>query len=468
MNRVPRFLTRFFTLSKTSDGQGDRRIRRAAFTGIITLAVRGITTAVSLISIPLTAQYLGTERFGVWLTLSMLLSWVSLTDFGVANSLTNALSSADGQKDRQQAQQAVSTAFWLTVGCAIVLALAFAFLYPWVEWNRVFNVVSDQAKSEIGWATIAFFVGFVLRLPLSIAGRIYTAYQEGYFYQAWNGLSSVLAISTLLAAIHFQAGLPQLVILFFGTSLLGDLLSTLHVFGWKWRSLRPDFAAFDWSQAQWLLKTGLQFWVVQTSAIIFFQTDLLIVTQLFGAKEVAVYGITLKLFTLLGTIHTAFLFPLWPAYSEAFSRGDIFWVIQTFRRTIVFTLIWSILSSAILAIFTNKIINAWLNQAIFIDEGLILAMATTNILLALSHCIGTLLNGLGKLKSQVIFGLAAGMTNLFLSVFLGHLIGVSGICWATAICLLVFSIGIIGTQTLKTLQKMHFESKLINSRQEIL
>jgi O-antigen/teichoic acid export membrane protein len=415
----------------------------------------------SLLSIPLTAHYLGVERFGLWLTLSMLLNWVSLTDLGLANSLTNVLSS--DQQSSPQAKQAVSSAFWLMIGMAIVLTLIFFTLHPWVRWDQLFNVTSAQAKSEVGWAAIAFFIGFILRLPLSVAGRIYTAYQEGYFYQAWGGLSSLAAVAALVVAIQFQVGLPQLVMVFFGTSLLGDLLATVHVFGWRWRSLRPQLSAFNTKQAKWLLKVGLQFWVIQISSIIFFQTDLIIVAQLFGAEKVATYGTILKLFTLLGTIQTAFLFPLWPAYSEAFSRKDIPWIIQTFRKTIALTLLWSILMGTILALFTDKIVYLWLDQRGATDPSLILAMFVTSVLLAIGHCIGTLLNGMGIIKSQVIFGLAGGLTNLVLSIVLGHLLGVAGICWATAICLLIFPIGIIGIHTLKTLQKLRSDSKLINS-----
>ncbi|KAM3097315.1 hypothetical protein ACKFKF_20290 [Phormidesmis sp. 146-12] len=454
MGAVPKFL-------KKPDPDGQQRIRRATLTGVTTLAVRGVSMGANLLSIPLTAHYLGTERFGLWLTLSMLLSWVSLTDLGLANSLTNVLS-AD-RPDSPQAKQAVSSAFWLMVGMAIALTLIFFMVHPWVQWDRLFNVTSAQAKSEVGWAAIAFFAGFILRLPLSVAGRIYTAYQEGYFYQAWGGLGSLASVTALVVAIQFQVGLPQLVIVFFGTSLLGDLLATVHVFGWRWRSLRPRLSAFSQKQAQWLLKTGLQFWVIQISSIIFFQTDLIIVAQLFGAEKVATYGTILKLFGLLGTIQTAFLFPLWPAYSEAFSRRDISWIIQTFKKTIVLSLLWSISMGLMLAAFTNNIIFIWLNETVTIDTSLVAAMVVTSVLLAVGHCIGTVLNGMGIIKSQVIFGLAGGVTNIVLSIALGHLLGVAGVCWATAICLLVFPIGIIGTHTLKILQKLRSDFKLIDN-----
>ena len=58
------------------------------------------------VSVPLTVHYLGAERYGVWLTISSLLVWVALTDFGLAgNALVNVLSEAVGNDDRGVARQ---------------------------------------------------------------------------------------------------------------------------------------------------------------------------------------------------------------------------------------------------------------------------------------------------------------------------------------------------------------------------
>lgn len=442
--------------------RGKRRFRRATLTGVTAIAVRGITTLANLLTIPITAQYLGVERFGVWLTLSMLLTWVSLTDLGLASSLTNLLAAAEAQKQPKQAQTAVSNVFWMTCAIALLLSTVFAIAYPHVPWASIFNVKSAAAISEIGLAVIVFFIGFVLRLPLAIAGRIYTAYQAGYYYQIWSGLSSLISVVALLIAIHFKVGLPLLVGIFFGASLFAEVLSNLHVFVLKWRWLLPQWQQLHLHQAYRLLKLGIQFWIVQISAILLFQTDLIIVTQLFGAKTVAVYGTILKLFTLLGTIQTAFLFPLWPAYSEALTRQDIPWIISTFKKTIKWSLVWSISTGIILSIFSEEIVTLWLGQDLRIDSALIPSMLLTSIFLALGHCVGTLLNGLGKLKIQVIFGFAAGITNLVLSVAFGRWIGTAGVSLATALCLLVFSLGIIGIYTLRTLQSLRTQYRLMH------
>lgn len=246
---------KFLQNNDTPEGRGRKRVHKAALTGIATLAVRGVTIGAGLISIPLTARYLGTERFGLWLTLSSLLSWISIADLGLANSLTNALATAYGKQNQQEAREAVSSAFWLMMGVMGIVIVVFTLAYPVVPWEKVFNVTSEQAKVEAGLAVLVGFIFFALRLPLSIPSRIYGAYQEGYFYQIWSGISSLVSIVALLIAISFEAGLPQLVGAFFGTSLLADLLAALHIFGWQRRWLKPNIQHFNWITSKWLLKT---------------------------------------------------------------------------------------------------------------------------------------------------------------------------------------------------------------------
>ncbi|WP_009633330.1 MATE family efflux transporter [Synechocystis sp. PCC 7509] len=441
---IIRVVKNFLQGHDTPEGRGKKRVRKAALTGVATLAVRGVTIGAGLISIPLTARYLGTERFGLWLTLSSLLSWISIADLGLANSLTNALATADGKQNQQQAREAVSSAFWLMMGVMGIVILVFTLAYPLVPWEKVFNVTSEQAKVEAGLAVLAGFIFFALRLPLSIPSRIYGAYQEGYFYQIWSGIGSLLSIVALLIAINFKAGLPQLVGAFFGTSLLADLLAAVHIFGWQRRWLKPNIQNFNWITSKWLLKTGAQFWIVQISAIAFLQTDLIIVAQLFGASAVASYGVLLKLFSIIGIVQTAFLAPFWPAYCEALAKKDTNWIFQTFKKSIFLSLLWSCPMGILLLYLAPKIIQVWIGSESVPKESLIIAMLFTVIISAIAQCIGTLLTGMNQIMIQVICASLAATFNIVIAISLAKLIGLPGVAIATGITLFIFSILIGG------------------------
>jgi O-antigen/teichoic acid export membrane protein len=440
------------SLSGEASNLGKRRVRQAALTGVATLLIRGISLTAGLISIPLTAKYLGQERFGLWLTLNTLITWVAIADLGLSNSLTNALATADGQDDRQQSSLLVSTATWLMLSTSVILTALFLVFYPLVPWYRVFNITSGVAKAEINATILVSFLFFTIRLPLSIPGRIYGAYQEGYFYQLWLGWSNLLSLLALILAVQKQAGLPGLLSAFLGALIIGDIISALHLFGWHKRWLRPKINVFEWQKSRWLLKTGLHFWVAQISSIALLQTDLVIVAQLFGASEVASYGVVLKLFAVIGAIQLAFLTPLWPAYSEALAKDDRSWIINTFKKTIFVSLIWSVLAGIILVFLTPQIVSAWVGENAIPSRSLVLAMFSAVVVTSVAQCIAMLLNGLGKVKIQAKSGLLAGIFNLLLSIILGNTVGPSGIAWATTFTIIIFSIGWVGLSSVNELK----------------
>src|ERR1700749_4316509 len=96
-------LKAFFT--KTAD-RGRERYRRAGITASTSFLSKALTIVISFVSVPLTVHYLGAERYGVWLTISSLLTWMALTDFGIAgNALVNVLAERSGRDDSEGARQ---------------------------------------------------------------------------------------------------------------------------------------------------------------------------------------------------------------------------------------------------------------------------------------------------------------------------------------------------------------------------
>ncbi|AFY32518.1 MATE family efflux transporter [Calothrix sp. PCC 7507] len=442
----------FQNSNNISVDRGRMRIRRAGLTGITTLVVKGISTIAGLITIPLTAKYLGTERFGIWLILSTLLTWISFVDLGLVNSLTNALATCDGREDKQMAQEAVSSAFYVMLLISLVLLLLFLIIYPLIPWNRVFNISSLVASQELKTSVFVCFILFFIRLPLSISGRIYGAYQEGYFHQIWSVIGSLSSIISLMFAIHTQANLPFLIMACFGSLLIGDVFSAIHLFGFRRQWLKPEYKYFNWLQCKSLLKTGFQFWTTQISAILIFETDLIIVTQLFGAKAVASYGITLRLFSLVVYVLSSFTISLWPAYTEALARGDHTWINHTFKMSVFISFTWSFLIGTLLVIFSPQLVELLVSKEAIPNLGLLCAMLFTTVLNSVSQCVAMLVNGLGELKLQTIVAPISAISNIVLSLLLGNLIGVSGVALSTGICILLFSLGAVGTDIITKLK----------------
>ncbi len=85
-------------------GKSLERYRRILLTGGSTLIVKIISALINLITVPLTLHYLGSERYGLWMSISSILSLMSFADLGLGNGLLNAISEANGKNDQTKAK----------------------------------------------------------------------------------------------------------------------------------------------------------------------------------------------------------------------------------------------------------------------------------------------------------------------------------------------------------------------------
>ncbi len=401
---------------------------------------------IGLISIPITAQYLGKEQFGVWLLLSTFMGWISLADLGLTNSLINVLATALAQGDGLAAKKSVSSAFFPIVLLGILLfstSIALSFFVPWEQLLNIRLTPSSLQQDTRSAIAVAMCL-FAIRIPLSIPRCIYTAYQQGYIYQLWAGLANILSLISLFVAQYYHANLPWLLGGFFGAVMLADLLAGIDIFYFRQRWLQPKLANCDLSSFRDLIKVGFQFWIAQICAICAFQTDLIIVSQLFGVVEVGTYGVLLKLFSALDSVSSSFIAPLWPAYNDAKARGDYQWISKTLRNSTIGASIWSIVAGGILVAFSPILLRHLIGKDVYLLPDLPWYMLLTYTLMCAANSMAMMVNGLGNLKLQSFVAPISTVSNLFLSVLLGKAIGIQGVTLATAICILIFSICLVG------------------------
>src|SRR6266851_4961777 len=110
------------------------RYRRAAWTGVTSIASRGASLLCTLASVPLTIGYLGTERFALWMTINSFMAMLAFADLGLGNGLLTAISESHGKDDMETIRKYISSAFFMLSGVATCILLALAITYKMVPW----------------------------------------------------------------------------------------------------------------------------------------------------------------------------------------------------------------------------------------------------------------------------------------------------------------------------------------------
>jgi O-antigen/teichoic acid export membrane protein len=252
-------------------------------------------------------------------------------------------------------------------------------------------------------------------------------------------VGNILSLGAVIAVTRTNLGLVGVMLALLGVPLLATAANAALLFGKDRPWLRPALSNGAISAARQLIAPGLGFFVYQAALVVAWASqDAFIASRVAGARAAAEYAIAAKLFFLPTAMILALVMPLWPAYRDAFARGDSVWVHRTLtgslRRTVGFMVPFC------LAVFIGApiIVPAWIGSELAPSLALIAGAGTWAVFATTCTALSVFLVALGRLRFLVITTLLTALAHIVFSVALGTAFGAAGVAWGTALATLGF------------------------------
>jgi O-antigen/teichoic acid export membrane protein len=411
--------------------RGTGRSRRAAITGGTAVLARAVQVSTSLITIPLAVHYLGNERFGLWMTISSVLAMANFADFGIGNGVLNTVAEAFGKNDFDRIRTAISSGFAILSTVGLLLLAFFSLTFVWVSWADVFRVASAEARSEAAPALMVFALCFALNIPLDLVQRAQLGLQQGFRMNLWQVCGSLTGLAGVVAGIEMHAGLPALVAALAGAPVLATAFNTFHFFVISRPDLRPRRRFVSRQAISRIASFGTLFFVLQLVGAVAFSADNFIIARTLGASAVPDYSIPQRMFSVISMMVAMLVTPLWPAYGEAISRGDIPWVRRTLGRSLGWVFGFAAIASSAMLLIADRLLAWWIGPHISPPFVLLVGLALWTVVECCGTNIAMFLNGGGVIRFQIIVASIFGVTCLAVKVYLTRRYGILAVPWAT-------------------------------------
>lgn len=385
-----------------------------------------LTTLASLVSLPLCVRYFGAERYGVWVTILSTTAWLAVFEFGLTDTITNAISAAHAKDDRALAARYTTNAAAIAALFALLLLLLGAVVWPHIDWARLLNVHSAGLPKEASH-TIAVASALVLLTPMCTLGlKILSGYQQTHVANVASSIGAMLSLLGLLIGVRMRVSMPVLFVASTGVLTVFGVLTL----GWTlllykpW--LRPRLRYLSPQMARDLLATGLPFFFIRLAGIVVFSTDNVIVSHFLGAAQVTPYAVAMRVM-LYAQLVSLFVFPsLWAAYADANARRDYEWIQRTYRRTFWSTILLTTAPLLLLLLFGRRLIGLWAGAAAVPTETLLVMMAVWTLISSITGVQSCLLGAVQRNRLQAVVSVVAAIVNLALSMVLVKHYGVIG------------------------------------------
>ena len=392
------------------------------FSGILKI----ISLSTSLLIIPITINYLNNEIYGIWMTITSVLFWINTFDIGLGNGMRNYLTGAISRKDFNLGRRYISTTLALLTVIALTMAIIISVPMSILDFNQFFNT---KALSNEGLRNaLIVAIGFtLLNFVVKNIGLIFVAMQKYAINDLLSVSGNVIALGIIYLLTKFTTGnLLYVVLAYTATHSLIFMLAAIPLFI-KHPELRPSFKYFDKGLTRQIIGKGLSFFVIQiSSCLVIFGAANMFITQYCGPSAVTTYNIAYKYFNLLVIAYTIILAPMWNAYTDAYVKGDMKWIANNFNRTLK---LWggSVIGGIIMLLGCQIFYHLWIGDNVSVPFTVSLSTLIYVCFFNLNNCVTYLINGLNKLKVQIVTSLAFTAIYVLVVLSIGDKLGIEGV-----------------------------------------
>ena len=380
--------------------QGHERTVKAKKNIIASFAIKGMSMVVGFLMVRITLDYLNTETYGIWLTLTAFLGWFSFFEVGLGNGLKNKLAEALAVKDYNLGKIYVSTTYAILTIIVSILAIIFFIGNYFIDWTLVLNT-DKELFNELTTLTFIVFGFFFLRFVIQLISIVLFADQRPAIASAFGPIGNLIVLIIIYILTKTTEG--SLIYLGWVLSVIPVLVliaASIYFYNNDYKRIAPSFSHVKLEYARDLLNLGVKFFFLQIVGLIVYQSSNIIIAQYFGTSEVTVYNIAYKYFSILTMVFTIIVAPFWSAYTEAWVKNDIAWIKNTMNKLIK---IWLALSlfGIVMLIFAKQFYYIWVGDEVTIPFHLSLVLLIYFITLTFGGIFVMFINGVGKIKLQM-------------------------------------------------------------------
>ncbi len=407
------------------------------------LLLKGISMIATLLLVPLTIKYVSPEKYGIWLTLSSIVSWLAFFDIGLSNGTKNKVAESLAEGDMRKAREYVSTSY-IVIGIIFIVVFAiFITINNWLNYSRILAVESSL-NNELSDVMIIVVGLFCLAMVINVVNSVVSADQKPALSSLITTVGQVFVLLSIACLVYFSkshsdGSLKSLAYCLSGIPCIVTVFFSVYLYSGKYSYLSPSLNLFRKEFVSDVLSLGWKFFIIQASLVLVFQISNLVIIRETDAVSVTQYNIAYKYFMISHMLYNIVLTPFWPAFTDAYVKRDYLWMSATYKKLEKCWLFFSVIVIIMLVAspFAYKI---WIGGQVEIPFVLSVFMSIFTVINSRAGLYITLINGTGKVYLQMITYVIIGFLSVPLMIIATRYFGVLGVVTVTTCSVIILSI----------------------------
>ena len=333
--------------------------------GLAQITLKVIRVMEQLLLIPFFLTAWGAAYYGEWVTLSIIPTVLTFTNFGFGSAVSNSFVLAYTGGDKQKATDINKNGI-LVVGGSIVIG---AILTAAILWGSSYFLFFENSFIPIHEA--------ILSIALLMTGRLISFYHlliEGYYRGARKAVlsgflyagCSAINLVVGLGVLYWEGGIVEYA---FSQFLVTVLFTIVYfVVGRRLIDLKGYRGRYILSDIKQIASKGMGYMMDPVWQCIYFQGSTLVVRLTLGPEAVAAFNTIRTACRSVSQIFNVVNGSIFPELQYEYGQGNMNTVHRLFRLSVLSSIFVGIIGTILLSIFGLDIYNWWTQSQLSVSS----------------------------------------------------------------------------------------------------
>ena len=405
----------------------EERSKKLLVNVLSSFLVKGFSMVITLTLIPVSLKYTDSNTYGVWLTLSSVITWFNLIDLGLSNGLTNKLTEAFAKQDIDKVRKYLSTTYSALLVIIFLFSILFIPLINIINWSSIFN--TNMPNEELKKAMAIIYLSFCLTFILKPINDLLKSQQKHFILsiiQVSGNLMALLAIT--MGGGFFESKFIFLCVALGFSYPTALIVASILFYTTRYIAIAPNITLASKKYLKDIFGISGKFFIIQISVIAMLTSNNFLISHFVNNQSVTYYTIAYRLFSIVTIFQLMIIVPLWPAFTDAYTLKDFKWIKWAVSRSNKLNFLLCI-PLLVMFLFCDWIYYIWIGPDIKIPFEVNLLLVIFVVVSLFKETYVSFINGVGKLNLQMLFSIVNIVLQIPLAYFIVKIcgLGLSGI-----------------------------------------
>lgn len=407
----------------STDNKRTLAVKRNA---LLSLLIKGASITISFLLVPLTLGFVSKELYGIWLTLSSVLFWLTFFDVGFTQGLKNKLTEAIALDNWERARSLVSTTYFVMVALFVPVCLLLEIIIPYVDWAAVVNVDSAY-NNELKLILHILVACFSVQMIVNVLTSVVASFQQVSLSASFPMIGNFIALVLIWILSHVCSSSLLLLSLVMSVSpVLVFIVASFVLYKGRYRKVAPSIKAVRLEYVKDLWGLGAKFFLIQIQVLILYQCTNLLISNISGPDQVTTYNIAYRYLSISMMLYSILLSPLWPAFTDAYVKKDFAWMSRVYKKMCRIYLL-SVVLLVLMVVLSPIVYQIWIGDKVDIPFEMTLVVAVYMAIHSWDLLQVELINGVGAVKLQTFVTSIGLFLHIPMSFLIGSYVGGIGV-----------------------------------------